>query len=401
MSAAVGTAEPRVLAELHHDRLVELAPERRRAPLYHAAALLLAAGARPFFRVRPIDTEGWRLEPSSLLVVNHPHEADPIVAVAALYPHLYRPWRRELLVHFTLRDDLHARGFFAGYPLHMPLWARRLLFPLGLGPVFDGPLPCPALRTPTRMLAVDLLRAEPDAELDELLPIAHVERLQARAAELGRPVPRVARDVLGGSYADLLWWVVRAEDAAGSLAENAFAERAAAARVDFRRFVDIIRAGGVVLISPEGRSSKDGALQPVKSGVGALVRIARPDVVRPLGIAYDPLVPGRTHAYVAVGRPAPAPRRDAETAVRRLLARTVPLTAGQVVADALARGEGRDAADRLAREVERAVADGRPVHPELHDPAVRARRVGDALVVARAHPERLPRLVAGYRSARA
>jgi hypothetical protein len=141
-------------------------------------------------------------------------------------------------------------------------------------------------------------------------------------------------------------------------------------------------------------------LQPLKAGVGVLVRVARPRVLQPLGIAYDPLVRGRTHAYVGVGAPVPPPRRDADAAVRALLAGAIPLTVGQVVADALADGARRRAADRLAREVGHAAAVGRPVPPELHDPAVRARRVAEALVVAGSHPERLPRLVAAYRSAR-
>lgn len=400
MAATVERTDRRTRPAPRHDPLVDRAPVPRRAPVYHVAAGLLTAGARAAFRVRAIGAERFRLEPSSLLVVNHPHEADPAVAVAALYPHLYRPWRPELLVHFTLRDDLHARGFFAGYPLHMPLWARRLLFPLGLGPVFRSALPCPALRSAHRMLVADVLRAEPDAELDELLPPELLDRLHTRAAELGRPKPRVARDVLTGIYADLLWYVVRSEDAVGSLAENAFARRATDARADFRRFVDIIRRGGVVLISPEGRSSPDGGLQPLKAGVGALVRVARPRAVVPLGIAYDPLVRGRTHAYVGVGEAVPPPRRDADAAVRALLARTVPLTVGQVVAVALAEGDRRHALDRLERELERSARNGRPVHPELYDVELRTRRVAEALAAADAHPERLPRLLAAYRSAR-
>lgn len=382
------------------DRLVERAAVPRRAPLFHLAAFLLTAGARAAYRVRALGADDLQLEPSTLYAVNHPREADPAVAVAALYPHLYRPWRRDLLVHFTLRDDLHRRGFFAGYPLRLPLWARRLLFPIGLGRVFDGPLPCPALRSANRMLVADLLRSRPDAELDELLPHDDLERIRRRADRLGRPAPRLARDALQGSYADLLWWVVRAEDAAGSLAEQAFADRAAGARRDFRRFVGIIRGGGIVLISPEGRSSRDGGLQPLRAGAGALLRIARPRRVRPLGIAYDPLVRGRPYAYVGVGAAVPPPRRDPDEALRSLLAATVPLTVGQVVADALDRGARTQLRGRLAREVDRAAAEGRPVDPALHDPDVRDERLATALAVARAHPERLPRLVAGYRSAR-
>jgi hypothetical protein len=139
----------------------------------------------------------------------------------------------------------------------------------------------------------------------------------------------------------------------------------------------------------------------LKAGVGALVRVARPRVVRPLGIAYDPLTRGRPWAYVGVGPSVPPPRHDPEGAVRDLLARAVPLTVGQVVADALAAGAADGLERRLADEVERAVAERRPVDAALRLRDVRARRLEEALAVARAHPERLPRLVAAYRSARA
>lgn len=382
------------------DSLVARAPVPRAPAIYHAAGLLLAAAGRAAFRVRALGAERLRLEPSTLLVANHPHEADPAVAVAALYPHLHRPWRKSLLVHFTLRDDLYTQGFFAGYPLNMPLRARRAVYPLGLRRVFDGPLPCPVLRSADRMLAVDLLRWNPDAELEVLLPDDLAARFRLRALELGKPPPRAASDVLNGAYADLLWWVVHSDAAAGEQMERAFADRATAARHDFRRFVDIVRSGGVVLISPEGRSSPDGALQQLKPGAGALVRLAHPRAVVPLGIAYDTLVRGRPWAYVAVGAAVQPPRRGVDEALRNLLARTVPLVVGQVVADALLRRERDGLADRLAREVEAAEASGRPFDPLLKAPAERAARIRVALDAAERHPERLPRLAACYRSVR-
>lgn len=371
----------------------------RRALFYDLVGVGMTAYARAAFRLRTVGRE-LRLEPSTLLVANHPRESDPAVMVGALYPRVHRFGRRQRLVHFMLRADLHERGFFAGMPQDLPLWARRLLFPLGIGPVLRRFLPCAPIRGAGVMLVADLARAAPDAHLDELLPPEDVLRLRARAAELGRPRPQTGDDVLRGIYADLLWWTVQAEDAPSDLARELFAQRAAEARADLKGFVEVIRGGGVLLISPEGRASPDGSLQPLRRGAALLVRRAKPARVWPLAVAYDPLTSGRTWAYVGVGTPVPAAEARTDEAVRELLVRTVPLTVGQVVADALEEGTAGPLERRLADEIREARAEGRPFDPVLLDSGVRRARLRDALEVADRHPDRLPRLVASYRSAR-
>ena len=382
------------------DAVVARAGIRRRSLFYDAVALGLTAYARLAFRVRALNGEALRLEPETLLIANHPSEADVPVAVAALYRQVHTPGREKLLVHFALRDDLHTRGFFAGMPPGLPFWARRLLHPVGVGPVLRRMLPTPPIRSATQLLVVDLLRARPDAELEAILVADDVADLRARALGLGRTVPRTGRETLKGLYADLLWRPVHADDPIPPLAEEVFAERRAAARRDFERFVRIVRSGGVLLLSPEGRRSPDGGLQPLRRGAGLLVRRARPARVWPLGIAYDPLTRGRPWAYVGVGEPTEPPRREPDRALHALLARTVPLTVGQVVADALDRGERDGLERRLAAEVERALDERRPLDPALRDRAERRARLGEALAVADEQPERLPPLLAAYRSAR-
>lgn len=375
-------------------------PVRRRALFYDLVGLGLTAYSRCAYRLRTVGRP-LRLEPSTLLVANHPRESDPVVMVGALYPTIQRFGRKQRLVHFMLRPDLCERGFFAGMPLGLPLWARRLLFPIGLGTSLERWLPCARIRAANKMLVVDLVRACPDSRLEDLLPPANLAQLRERARSLGRRTPRVGRDVIHGVYADLLWWVVCADDAPGEAVRALFARRAGQARGDLDGFVDVIGAGGVLLISPEGRASPDGSLQRLQRGAALLVRRAKPARVWPLAVAYDGLTTGRTWAYVGVGTPVPADAARTDEALRSLLTRTVPLTVGQVVADALERGTTASLERRLADEVAAARAQGRPVDPDLFGADVRRARVHDALTAAEAHPERLPRLVSAYRSVRA
>jgi 1-acyl-sn-glycerol-3-phosphate acyltransferase len=232
------------------------------------------------------------------------------------------------------------------------------------------------------MRLVELLREHPRARLDELLPAGLVRRFglrgDARAAE-----------TLSGRYAELLWRVVGADELAGPLAAETFRRRAAAATDDFRELVSLLRGGGTLVVFPEGRPSPDGALGPMQRGLAALVRRARPAALRPLAFAYDPLTRGRPYACVGVG-PLVEPPADAG-AVLALLRRTTPLTAGQLVA--------AGTADRADEEIDAALAEGRPVVPELLDPARRRARLAEARVAADRAP--LERLSREYESARA
>jgi 1-acyl-sn-glycerol-3-phosphate acyltransferase len=327
--------------------------------LYDLGAYALAVYTRARFHLCVLG-ERLRLEPRTLIVSSHRSDADVPVLATALYPVLHGRWRRGPRLHFAVRDDLFIPGFFAGYPPGLPSLLRRALFPIGIGGIMRGALPCHPIRSATRMRLVEYLREfEPDS-------------------------PR-----LSGKHARDLWQVLTPDDLD---ATEAWAWRRAAALEDFRALVDVVRRGDSLVIFPEGRPSPDGTVGPLMDGVGAIVRRARPSQVIALAPAYDPLVEGRTRAYLAVSAPH-APGVD----VLELLKRTTPLTVGDSVAAALA--DGDDPYARLDRDVAAAREEGRPCAPELDDEHERRRRVEAAVRVARGRP--LDRLVRTYRSVRA
>ena len=106
-------------------------PRTRR--LYRAVAGGLRAYARTRFRLRVVGSP-FRLEPHGLVVSTHRSDADVPVLIGALARQAHGPGcRRGPELHFAVRDDLFLRGFFGGYPPGLPDWARRLLFPVGIG----------------------------------------------------------------------------------------------------------------------------------------------------------------------------------------------------------------------------------------------------------------------------
>jgi hypothetical protein len=365
-------------------------------PLYDAVAFGMWAQARASFRVHVFGPRHSRLHPGTLILATHRRETDvPIIG-----PLLYfraRVWRyRSEGMHFAARDDMFLPGFFAGFPPVLRPRVRRLLYPIGVGRFLPwvGVHPISSASTAR---AAELLRDVPDAPLAEVLPQGLADAFTARAGALGLPKPEHARDVLRGDYADLLWRVASADDS--SSVDDFWGRRAARAAADFRELVDLIRAGGSLVVFPEGQPSQDGKIGPLRRGLGALVRRGRPEWFLPVAVAYDPLGSGRTRAFVSFGSPVEPPSRDVEEGTLTLLKGAMPLTCGQFVAHELL-ARRTPGLGSLADAVDDARAQNRPVDPELIDPGRREARLIEALAAAERVPAELPFLAREYESAR-
>jgi hypothetical protein len=221
----------------------------------------------------------------------------------------------------------------------------------------------------------EVFRRLPELQLAGALPPEDLEALRNRAREVRLPEPRLASEALRGEYADLLWRShTRAQLDAPAL-EPVWSRRASDAVRDFRELVDVVSRGAVLLIFPEGRPSPDGEIGPLQRGLASLVRRARPKALQPVGLAYDPLVPGRTRALVSFGEPLGPPAEELEETVLSALRLAMPLTCGQVVAAWIRSGRHGSAGAALEAAFERAVAEGRNVDPELLDAENRSRRL--------------------------
>ncbi len=366
----------------------------RVGPLYDAVAFGMWTYTRAAFRVTVLGPERFRLAPRTLIVATHRRETD----VPVLCPPLYfgaRLWRnRSERMSFAARDDMFLPGFFGGFPPGLSPRLRRLLFPIGVGRFLPRVQVHP-ISSANLARASEVARLQPDTALDDVLPTLAAD-FRRRAEERGLAAPTRAGEVLGAEYADLLWVAVGPEDT-GRL-EAFWGGRAARAARDFRDLVDLVRVGGSLVVFPEGRPSPDGAIGPLRRGLGALVRRAKPEWYLPVGLAYDPLGRGRTRVFVSLGPAVRPPNDDVEPATLRLLRRAMPFTCGQWVAHARLTGD-EPGASRLAAAVATAQEDGRPVEPALLDPRRRDERLAEALA-SDTTPQELAYLAREYASAR-
>ena len=354
---------------------------RRWEHVYDAVASGMWLYVHSAFRVVLLGGEHLRMQTGLLAVATHRSDSDVPLICAELY-FGDRMWKRHhLRLHFAARDDLWERGVFAGLvPSTVPRPITRALYAIdpsrSLSRIRMHPI-----RSATAVRAAQAVRADPSRPLDEALPPELVQRIADRAAAAGVPAPIIAGDADRPEYADLLWAEVEREELPEASA--LWQRRSQEAVVDLRRIIEVIRAGEPLLLFPEGRPSPDGTIGPLRKGVGLLVRRGVPKALLPIAIAYDPFTLGRPRACLAVGAPFPPAERDVEEQILAALRRLMPLTCGQVVADrivlAAAAGEAivqPAALDAdLARAVEEARAEGRPVDTALEAPATRQTRL--------------------------
>ncbi len=369
---------------------------------YDAVALGMGAYTRAAFSVHTLGADVFSAEPGTIIFSTHRRETD----VPLLCPSMYRAgrlWASRPRISFAARDDIFARGFFAGFPRNLSPRARKALYGIRVGGALRYLPWMSPIRSATMIRLGDVLREVPAGALDELLPRELAAVFRERASSLGHPGPTRGADVLRGEYADLLWRKVRRPDLAERPElEGLWSRQAALAGADFRRLVDVVRGGGALMLFPEGRPSPDGRIGPVRPGLTALVRRARPVRLQPVGIAYDPLVRRRTRAYVSFLPPVEPPTDGLEDAVLALMRLAVPLTCGQVVARHLSEGESapRRLEDQLARAVEEARAEGRNFDVNLADPRVRRRRVAEAVEAAASRGREVAYLAREHAAAR-
>jgi 1-acyl-sn-glycerol-3-phosphate acyltransferase len=354
--------------------------------LYDAVGLGMLVYCRAAFHVEILGFRQvpWRAGP--LLVSTHRSESDVPLVCSSLCTNsgLWRERRHK--THFAARDDLFEPGFFAAFPRRLPRAARRALYPLCIAPGLPLVRVHPVSSANGLRLGPALRQLPADTPLAPILPDDAMDALRARAGALHMAPPATAADALRGDFADILWRPCTSRDLADPAFAPVWRQQTRRATGDFRRLVELLRARQPILLFPEGRPSPDGAIGPLEGGLAALVRRGRPEMLLPIGMAYDPLTTGRTRALIALGRAFGPPSEDVDGAVLSALRAVTPLTCGQVLAarlvEAASAGEVRIPGAKLLHLLDEAIRasrdQGRRVDPAL-DAGRAPSRLQDAL----------------------
>ncbi len=205
---------------------------------------------------------GVRLTRATVYAATHRAETDvPLIGGQVFFRG--GMWRdRKLRLHFTAREDMFDRGFFAGFPPDLSLRARRLLYPdRRRAPTcrVSASTRCPTPSANVLRVGKALEELPADTELAAVLPDDLLERIGERAHEAGLAPPRVARDALRGEFADLLWTMLPRDRLDSPLLEEIWTRRAIGATEQVRNAVELVRSGAPTLFFPEGRPSPTAA----------------------------------------------------------------------------------------------------------------------------------------------
>ncbi len=247
-----------------------------------------------------------RVPTPCLIVANHRRDAD--IPILGVFLGRARGARiTGVLPHFVAREDLFEPGFLWHYWRSPWLVLPRLVSPaIPLARILTIFKAHPIHRIPEQSMAIvlrDLRHYLGEHRLHETLHPRWTQRLAAAGAAPGRTIS----------------WLLRRERAFEHLVGGGWGHRRLS-RSTFRRFKPVERrriaahlevftrvlaAGEAVMLAPEGANSPDGYFQRPRAGAWRIARALRPDLpVLPVGLAYDPSVPGRRTRVVVHAGPA-------------------------------------------------------------------------------------------------
>lgn len=335
-----------------------------------------------------------RLAPQTIVAFAHKRDLDvPALIAAMLGPSVWPRWLGR--VTFAGSADLYLDGFLGLYFPQLGRPLRRLLYPTNLGPVLRALRIVPVGSTGMQMVAewIDGLRTVyPDGTpLEAVLSTRGLALVRAAGAEPGLTLAEVRR----WRYERVLAIQTERDLLNTAALRRLRIAQAREAPARLEAAIAPLRAGGVLVIAPEGQLSPDGALQPLRSGLFRLLRAAPNARVLPVATTYDVLAGGRRpRLFLNVGAPltglAMLPRHEAEATLSAEFGRLGTVTLAHLVARIIfddpqqrASIPAAELARRAAIDARRVAAAGQQLDPALLERDRFRRRFVELLRAAR------------------
>jgi len=325
------------------------------------------------------------LAPGTIVAFAHKRDLDvPALIATLLGPSVWPRWLGR--VTFVGSADLYLDGFLGLYFPQLGPPLRRLLYRTNLGPVLRALRIVPVGSTGTQMVAewLDILRAvyPGDTPLSAVLSEGGLALVRAAGAEPSLRLTEARR----WRYERLLTIQTGNDLISTAAIRRLRIAQAYEAPARLAAAIAPLRAGGALVIAPEGQLTPDGALQPLRSGLYHLLRAAPEARVLPIATTYDLMPAGRRpRLFLNVGAPraglAELPRREAEAIVHGEFGRLSTVTLAHLVArivfdDPRQRTTipAAELAHRVASAASQAARAGQPVDPALLARTALARR---------------------------
>lgn len=315
------------------------AAEQHSRPRRHAVRAL----ARTFqfavhcmYRVKVTGLHNFTHTPSTLIVANHRDDADgPIIgSVLVGERDLTQP---AVLPHFVAREDLCRQGFLRAYLERWPWFLRALLGLIDVRPLVATLQAHPMRRVRERAIGEvleDVLETLGDQPLDHVLKSAWTQRFES----LNGGKPLSVAQALGRRYRRLHY----ARGGLNALVLERYRAikpfQRAAIQQQLQTFINLLEAGELVQLAPEGVISPDGSFARPRGALHALLNAPRAPVrLLPVSITYDYMVTGRPRVFVHLGQEQSKlrglSRRDTNRRVMRAIVSQATVTATHLASE--------------------------------------------------------------------
>ncbi|HET7315570.1 lysophospholipid acyltransferase family protein [Salinisphaera sp.] len=318
----------------------------------------------------------FEIERGSLIVSNHLRNSDIPILSSVLCRRKGLRFRFPL-PFFATRDDIFGPRFLRDF-LKAAAWPPPLPTLVGLVPLrrllrMLRARPIRRVREFTLDHALTALRAAGlgDQPPERVLRPDTLRRMEACCGRVPSTLSALERSPRLGAMRGEIWGLRRLRLAAVQRLKPSFR-----ATVDdqLRVLAELLKAGHLVYLAPEGTISETGGMSRIRQGAARLYMLTqRPPTIQPLALSYDPMRRGRLRAVVRVGTALtglePGDTRAFNATLRRALLSLYTITPSHLVARFLAAGPETFTSTMCAAWFERAVQAlreaGLPLDPVL------------------------------------
>lgn len=273
----------------------------------------------------------YNLAPGTLVVSNHRRDIDAPILASVL---CRRKGLRfdQPLPFFASREDLFRQDFLSEYLHAWPRPLQRLLGRIPLGWFFNAMRVKPIRRVREFSLSEAFSELPNQQEKAQLLNArGRHEWATGERNNPGRPGKPPNRRA---------WGLRRLHGRARQRLQPDFR---ATITTQLEYFAELLDAGRLVYLAPEGANSRDGRFNRLRAGTWELVqRAAQAPPIQPLALSYDALRAGRLRTVVRVGTPLKAypmdSRGDFDTLLKIQIRKLFPINTSHLISRFLAWG---------------------------------------------------------------
>lgn len=265
-------------------------------------AVFFTIGSKLFFKVHIKGLKNFKVEPSTIIVINHKRDLDVLTIVSALHLNktIFHPTK---MPRFMAREDLFMPGFLATHfnlPSLLGIVTNKINL-RGVMHILHAHPICHLRKRKLKEWLWDIYHTCGNIEINKAFKPDWLIILKSQIP--ARKSPLLIKEFFNAKYSKLL---EQREDVAILQHELCYRIKKYCVQninQQLKIFSSLLDRGKILFIAPEGDLSPDGGFKPFKSTLYRLVQTSKADVrILPINITYDSVSGKKLNVYISVGK---------------------------------------------------------------------------------------------------